>query len=64
MELFSFLAEIPYLDVVLGAALSAHALALFVVNLTDTPKDNDLVGKAYRYIELAAGIIKASTVKQ
>lgn len=64
MELFSFLADIPYIDVVLGGLVAAHGLALFIVNLTDTPKDNDLVGKAYRYIELMAGIVKASKVKQ
>jgi hypothetical protein len=64
MELFSWLADIPYIEVILGGVLSAHALALFIVNLTDTPKDNDLVSKGYRYIELVAGIVKASKVKQ
>jgi hypothetical protein len=64
MELFSFLNDIPYLDVALQLALAAHALALAIVNLTDTPKDNEALAKAYRYIEFMAGIVKSSKVKQ
>lgn len=64
MELFSFLSEVPYLDVVLQLLLAAHALALAIVNLTDTPKDNEAVAKAYRYIEFLAGIVRANKVKQ
>lgn len=45
-------------------AVNIHAVALLIVNLTPTPKDNetiDVIGrvgvKAYRVIELMAGII-------
>lgn len=36
--------------------LALHGAAVLIVNLTDTPKDNDLVGQFYRGIELFAGI--------
>jgi hypothetical protein len=54
-----FLTSIP-----LFLLIAAHALAIAVVNLTDTPKDNEYVAKAYRYIEFAAGIVRAQKVKQ
>lgn len=38
-------------------ALAAHGLALVIVNLTKTPKDNEAVAKAYKLIEVVAGII-------
>jgi len=45
-------------------AVAIHGLALAIVNLTPTPKDNEaldnysrVVAKAYRAIELLAGII-------
>ena len=45
-----------WVDIVaIGAAL--HALALVIVNTTDTPKDNELYGKFYKVIEVIAGII-------
>ncbi len=37
--------------------LAIHALALLIVNLTPTPKDNEVVTKYYRVIEVLAGII-------
>ena len=36
---------------------AAHALALAIVNLTPTPKDNEMVAKWYRAVEILAGII-------
>jgi hypothetical protein len=36
--------------------LALHGAAVLIVNLTDTPKDNDLVRQFYRGIELFAGI--------
>jgi hypothetical protein len=41
---------------VLGAL---HALALAVVNLTATPDDDALLAKAYRVVEMVAGIFTA-----
>lgn len=34
-----------------------HAAAVVIVNLTPTPKDDEIVGKAYKLIEMAAGIV-------
>ena len=45
------------IEVILSVLLAAHGLALAIVNLTPTPKDNDIVAKVYRGIELAAGIV-------
>ena len=36
--------------------LALHGAAVLIVNLTDTPKDDDLVARFYRGIELLAGI--------
>lgn len=36
--------------------ISLHALAVVIVNLTDTPADDEFVGKAYKVIEILAGI--------
>lgn len=33
-----------------------HVLAIAIVNLTPTPKDNDLVSKIYTWIEKVAGL--------
>lgn len=48
---------------VITAAITAHALAVVVVNLTPTPRDNEALAgfdkawaKAYRAIEILAGI--------
>lgn len=34
-----------------------HALAVVIVNLTPTQKDNEAVAKYYRIIEILAGIV-------
>lgn len=36
--------------------LALHGAALLIVNLTDTPKDDALVARFYRAVELFAGI--------
>ena len=45
-------------------AIAVHALAVVIVNMTPTPKDNQrlsdaakIVVKAYRVIEILAGIV-------
>lgn len=38
----------------------AHALALAIVNLTPTPKDNTALSKAYKVVEVVAGVVTAS----
>ena len=37
MEIFEILNYVPYLAEVLAGLVAAHALALFIVNLTPTP---------------------------
>lgn len=37
--------------------LAIHALALLIVNLTPTEKDDAVVAKYYRVIEILAGIV-------
>jgi hypothetical protein len=37
--------------------LAIHGVAILIVNLTPTPKDNEVVAKYYRVIEVLAGII-------
>lgn len=40
-----------------AALLALHTAAVAIVNLTPTPKDNEIVGKAYKVIEIIAGIL-------
>lgn len=40
----------------MAALVALHALALAVVNLTPTPKDDEAVAKIYKFIELLAGV--------
>lgn len=37
--------------------LAVHAVAILIVNLTPTPKDDAIVAKYYRVIEFLAGLI-------
>jgi hypothetical protein len=37
--------------------LAAHAVAIVIVNLTPTPKDNEAVARFYKVLEFLAGII-------
>jgi hypothetical protein len=64
MEIFTLLSSVPYLGEILQIVLAGHAVALAIVNMTDTPKDNEMVATVYKYIEFAAGIVKPSKVKQ
>ena len=40
-----------------GIAGALHILALAIVNLTETPRDDEIYGKFYKVIEKIAGII-------
>jgi hypothetical protein len=58
----SFLFE--HSKTLLEAVALVHAAALLIVNITPTPKDDELLttagrlgGKAYRAIEILAGIV-------
>jgi hypothetical protein len=48
---------INHLEQLLVVLLASHALAIAIVNLTPTPKDNDAVTKVYRVVEILAGLI-------
>jgi hypothetical protein len=38
------------------ALLAAHGLALLVVNLTPTPRDDVILARLYRALEMVAGL--------
>ena len=42
---------------IVGIAGAIHILALAVVNLTPTPKDDEIYGKFYKLVEKLAGIV-------
>lgn len=42
--------------VLVGLLLSLHAAATFVVGITDTPKDDAIVAKVYKFVEMLAGV--------
>ena len=44
-------------DAIAAVLLAVHATAIAIVNLTPTPKDNDIVAKLYKPIEWLAGIL-------
>ena len=53
MEIFSF---IPYFTEILAVVIAAHAVALAIVNLTSTPRDDEAVAFVYKIVEYIAGI--------
>ncbi len=48
---------LAHLQQIIVVLFAAHALALAIVNLTPTPKDDAAVAKFYRVIEILAGIV-------
>lgn len=48
---------------VAGVAGALHILALAIVNLTPTPKDDEIYGKAYKVVEMIAGIVSKTAKK-
>lgn len=40
----------------IAVVLAAHGLAIAVVNLTPTPKDDEFLRKAYKVVEVLAGL--------
>jgi hypothetical protein len=48
---------------VAGIAGALHILALAIVNLTPTPKDDEIYGKVYKVIEMIAGIVSKTAKK-
>jgi len=48
---------------VAGIAGALHILALAIVNMTHTPKDDEIYGKVYKVIEMIAGIVSKTAKK-
>jgi hypothetical protein len=48
---------LAHVQQLLTVLIAAHAVAIAIVNLTPTPKDNEQVAKFYKVIEIFAGII-------
>ena len=46
-----------HIQTALSLFLAGHGLALVIVNMTKTPKDNEALAKAYKLIEVVAGIV-------
>lgn len=44
-------------DAIAAVLLAVHAAAVAIVNLTPTPKDDDIMAKLYKPIEWLAGIL-------
>lgn len=55
--IIEFATKWPWVTTVIAGLLAAHTLAVFVANLTPTPKDNDWLAKIYGVIEWLAGLI-------
>ena len=45
-----------HIDTILALILALKTAATIIVNLTPTPKDDEIVAKAYRVIEVIAGL--------
>ena len=54
MDFVSFVTENG--DAIFTAVLGVHALAVVVVNATDTPADDKWLGRIYKAVEYAAGV--------
>ena len=42
---------------------AVHVLALAIVNVTPTPRDDEIYGKLYKIIEVIAGIVTKTAKK-
>lgn len=51
------MAYFQHFQTFLTVAASLHGAALVIVNLTRTPKDDEFVAKAYKLLEIVAGIV-------
>jgi len=63
MEIFQMIASVPYLSEALQLIMAGHALALAIVNMTESPKDNDMLKKVYGYVEIVAGLVGSKAKK-
>jgi hypothetical protein len=51
------MAYFQHFQTFLTVAASLHGAALVIVNITKTPKDDVVVAKAYKLLEILAGIV-------
>jgi hypothetical protein len=56
-DLWTWVSNIPYVTEVVSGIVAAHALAVFIVNITPTPTDDKWVATIYKYVEWVAGLI-------
>jgi hypothetical protein len=54
MEILSLV--MAHVDTVFAILFGLHAVALVIVNATDTPADDEALAKVYRVLEMAAGL--------
>jgi hypothetical protein len=47
---------LAHIDTVFAILFGLHAIALVIVNATDTPADDAALGKVYRVLEMVAGL--------
>jgi len=56
---------LEWLGTAVEILIAVHAVAVLIVNLTPTPKDDAIVSKVYRWIiEPLAGVVNKTKVKQ
>jgi len=48
-------------EALVGILVAIHGVALMIVNLTPTPKDNETLAKVYPFIEFLAGLVSEKT---
>lgn len=57
--------QLTWVDWTIIGTIAAHILATLYINFTDTPDDNTLYGKLYRYlVEPLAGVLIKAKAKQ
>lgn len=59
-DIIAFLTE--NVEEIFVALFAIHAAALAIVQLTPTPKDDEIVAKVYRVIEVLAGLFSKKKV--
>ena len=52
-----------YAGLILMGLAATHTAALAIVNLTPTPKDDEIIAKVYKVIEWLAGVITPKGIR-
>ena len=48
---------------IISLVAGLHVVALIIVNLTPTPKDNEVLAKVYGFVKKLAGLITAKSTE-